>query len=230
MRQIGTMIKSELGNYIKNPSALTIVALPILMSKLIIIATEGLEGDVFVLSMWIIFAQVMVGIMLTAPNLLEERESKTFQALLCTPMSFNQIVLAKGIAIFILSMISQVMVVVINQGVPSEQVVLLLPMILGAVIFSAIGMIIGLKAKSTQSGTAISSVVMVVMFLVISVYSVFPSWTLEISRWIPSISLSQMMNVIFDQQEVLLVQTGIALFWVVLCIGVIYTIGTRWKK
>lgn len=224
------MLKNELINYSKNPSALTIVFLPILMSKLIIMATEGMEGDVFVLSMWIIFAQVMVGIMLTAPNLLEERESKTFQALLCTPMSFNQIIFAKGCAIFILSMISQTVVVLINQGFSTDRLILFLPMILGAILFTSIGVIIGLKAKSTQSGTAISSVAMVTLFLIISVYGVFPKWTLEITRMIPSVSISQLMNSIMDYQEIVMIPLGIIVVWVIVLVGIIRFIGQQWIK
>lgn len=47
-------------------------------------------------------AQVMVGIMLNGPNIIEERESKTIDALLCTPFTFRQIMISKGLAMEIL--------------------------------------------------------------------------------------------------------------------------------
>jgi ABC-2 type transport system permease protein len=56
--------------------------LPVFMSKIIISVMDKNGINFMLLSTWILFAQVMVGIMMTGPGLIEERESKTFDALL----------------------------------------------------------------------------------------------------------------------------------------------------
>lgn len=55
------------------------------MAKIIITVVDKGGLDFMLLSTWILFAQVMVGIMITGSGLIEDRECKTFDALLITP-------------------------------------------------------------------------------------------------------------------------------------------------
>lgn len=129
----------ELSTYLKNPSILAIVFLPIIMSKIITAAMNIGGQEIFLLSVWILFAQVMVGIMLTGPNIIEEREAKTIDALLCTPFTFREIMFSKGLAILILSMFSQINVYIINRGITSELFALIIPMLIGGSLFILLG-------------------------------------------------------------------------------------------
>ncbi len=225
------MLNNEIKNYLKSPASLVLVFLPVLMSKLIGLTMQGNEAnvDIFLVSMWVIFAQVMVGIMLMGPNLLEEKDNKTLHALLCTPLSFKQILFTKGAAILILSLFSQVAVVFVSQGTNVDSS-LLFPMIAGGTIFTMLGLIIGLKAKSIQSGTAISSVVMVGMFLIVSIYTTFPPMVIEICNFIPSVALSQIMNSINDTGKILLQPSLIIMMWLVVGMIVLHIIEKQWKK
>lgn len=76
MRNTLILIKHEIINLLRNPAILAVVLLPIFMSKIITATMKMADQEFLLLSIWILFAQVMVGIMLTGPNLIEEREAK----------------------------------------------------------------------------------------------------------------------------------------------------------
>ncbi|WP_029503060.1 ABC transporter permease [Lachnoclostridium phytofermentans] len=228
MKNVVSLMKNEIQNYMKNPSILALVFLPIFMSKIITKSMELSGQDIFLLSIWILFAQVMVGIMLTGPNLIEEREAKTIDALLCSPLSFGQIICAKGIAILILSMFSQICVYLINEGFQPELLLLLIPMFLGGILFILIGTVIGLKVKSSQSGSAVSAFVMVVLFLIVSVYQLLPKWSYKFVLLIPSISVTEVINELMSVKGLLLYQSSIVITWLFLFCIVISLIGRKW--
>ena len=97
-------IKNEFKELVVNPAILGVIILPIFMSKVVTYAMKGIEAGFLLLCVWILFAEVMVGIMLTGPNLIEERESKTFDALLCTPLTYGKILVSKCVPILICSL------------------------------------------------------------------------------------------------------------------------------
>lgn len=222
------IVKNELSTYISNPSILAVVFLPILMSKLVT-AAMNIEGqDIFLLSVWILFAQIMVGIMLTGPNIIEERESKTIDALLCTPLTFRQIMLSKGLAILVLSMFSQICVYIINRGVNEVLLYLIIPMLIGGSLFILVGALIGLKVRTSQEGSAVSSIVMVLLFLIATIYESFPEWIVDFMNLIPSISVAEVINGIMADNKLLVIQSLIAVGWFVIGLIYIRIIEKKW--
>lgn len=220
-------IRNEFKELILNPAILGVVILPILMSKVVTYAMHELNVGFLLLCVWILFSQVMVGIMLTGPNLIEERESKTFDALLCTPLSFGKIVVSKCVPILICSLFSQIMVFVINEGVDSKLVELFIPMVIGGIIFVEIGAVIGLLIESSKNGSAVSAMVMIALFLVVSVYPSLPQWTYSIFVFLPSVEVVEIMNALINSQGVLWIESILLITWLVVLTGVVYLIGKK---
>jgi len=183
------------------------------MSKIITAAMNMAGVEFLLLSIWILFAQVMVGIMLTGPNLIEEREGKTIDALLCSPLNFAQIVIGKGVVILLFSMLSQILVFLINKGFDSTILTLLLPMLIGGIVFVEIGIIIGFKISSSKNGSAVSSVIMVSLFLIVSVYKVLPDWTYKFFIAIPSIQVTEILNSVMQGNSIISLETFLLLAW-----------------
>ena len=102
--------------------------------------------------------------MLAGPTVIEERETKTIDALLCSPFDIRGYCVPKGGIILIGSLIVQIVVVLINEKFSIHLISSLVPIIIGGIVFVEIGMIIGLTVKSSQSGSALSSVVMISLF------------------------------------------------------------------
>ncbi|WP_340003427.1 ABC transporter permease [Paenibacillus sp. FSL K6-0276] len=208
------LFKHECKDILRNPATVILIFLPIFMAKVIITVVDKSGLDFMLLSTWILFAQVMVGIMITGPGLIEERESKTFDALLITPLSRDQIIAAKGGAVLVCSLFSQMIVFVITKGI-SDLLPMLLYMVFGGIIFVQVRIIIGLKVSSSKNGSAISSVFMVVFFLVASVYVALPEWTYPIFTVLPSIEIVENLNSILNGEGLLLVESLLLLLWIV---------------
>lgn len=220
-------IRNEFKELVMNPAILGVVVLPIFMSKVVTYAMQGLDAGFLLLCVWILFSQVMVGIMLTGPNLIEERESKTFDALLCTPLTFGKILVSKCVPILVCSLFSQIMVFVINEGINSRLCGLLVLMFLGGIIFVEIGAVIGLLIESSKTGSAVSAMVMIALFLVVSVYPSLPEWTYSIFMFLPSVEVVEVMNALNNSRGILWTECGLLFAWLVLLTGVLCLIGKK---
>ncbi|WP_229753423.1 ABC transporter permease [Paenibacillus segetis] len=210
------LVGHEMRDMIKNPASLILICLPILMSKMIMVVMDQAEDVNFILlSTWVLFAQVMVGIMLTGPNLIEERESRTMDALLLTPLRFIDIVAAKGLSILVFSLFSQICVLLLNQGLSWSLIPSLLILIVGGILFVEIGLIIGLKMNSSKNGTAVASVLMVTLFLVTNLYQAMPEWTYKVFVLIPSIEVVVSLNSVLEGGGLLALEGALILAWVI---------------
>lgn len=215
MRNMFKLVSHEIKDLLKNPASLILICLPILMSKMIMVVMNQAEDINFILlSTWVLFAQVMVGIMLTGPNLIEERESRTMDALLLTPLRFIDIVAAKGLSILVFSLFSQICVLLLNQGLSWNLIPTLLILIVGGILFVEIGLIIGLKMNSSKNGTAIASVLMVTLFLVSTLYQAMPEWSYKLFVLIPSIAVVESLNSVQEGSGLLAVEGALLLAWV----------------
>ncbi len=219
--------RNELKELVLNPAILAVVILPIFMSKIIGYAMREAGVEFLLLCVWILFAQVMVGIMLTGPNLIEERESKTFDALLCTPLNFRQILMSKCIPILAASLFSQSLVYIINEGIQLTLLKLLVPMLVGGIVFIEIGAIIGLLISSSKTGSAVSAVVMVLLFLIVSVYPSLPQWTYSIFAILPSVEVVEIMNGLSNSQGILWRESIMLVIWLLGLSGIIAFIGKK---
>ncbi|MCL2718854.1 MAG: ABC transporter permease [Lachnospiraceae bacterium] len=229
MKNSITIIKNELSSHMSNPAIMGIIILPMIMSVFVMNAMEIAEQD-FLLAAWLLFAQAMVGIMITGPNIIEERESKTIDALLCSPLSFGQIVFSKCFAVLILSVISQLGVYFMNRGVTSDIFILFIPITIGGALLILIGAIIGLKVKSSQNGSAVSSITMISLFLVVTVYQLLPEWVVRVMVAVPSVSITEVADMVMTQKPIAVLQSGIVIAWLFVCIIYIKYIEKQWTK
>lgn len=211
----------------KNPAILVVVFLPILMSAVMMSVLKLVGNEYLLLSIWMLFAQIMIGIMLAGPNLIEERESKTIEALLCSPLSEEQILIAKGGIVFLCSFFSQTAIFLLNGERSSQLPLLLLPMILGGFLFVEIGIVIGLSVSSSKNGSALSAAVMVLLFVVVSVYSVAPNLIQKMMQMIPSIAISEVMLAALNGKNIVDCPLLIVLLWILGLVLVIKRIGIR---
>ncbi|WNS45080.1 ABC transporter permease [Paenibacillus sp. MMS20-IR301] len=214
MNQVLKLTKHECRDFLHNPSFLILFILPVFMSKILIAVMDNAGLNFMLLSTWILFAEVMVGIMLTGPSLLEERESRTFDALLVSPLGKGQILAAKGMTVLLFSLLAQIAVYLVNQKLNSGFLAAMPYMLAGGLLFVEVGMIIGLKLSSAKNGSAVSSAVMIVFFLIVSVYGALPDWTYPLFIILPSIALVENLNSVMSGNAPLLVESLLLLLWI----------------
>lgn len=105
---------------------------------------------------------------------------------------------------------------------------LLLSMIIGGIFFVEIGLIIGMYVKSSKTGTAISSVIFVVLYLIGSLYADFPEWY-YLLKFIPSVEITQVMQGIFEG-EFFILELGLFMAWIILATILLRFIVLRIKN
>lgn len=173
--------------FFRSPSLWVMIGIPIPMSYFVIKAQpQGTPLEMMV-PMWILFAQVMIGIMGMSLSLAEEREKRTLQALLVSFTSYWDVVLAKFTFFALVSVVVQALVITLNGSWRGEVVALLGAALLGAVVFTLCGTAVGLMTESVKSGSAAGSALMVVLFLTGSLFIAFGP-AQAVLQWLPSVS------------------------------------------
>ncbi|MCD8500850.1 MAG: ABC transporter permease [Bacillaceae bacterium] len=217
---MSTLMKHELKDFVKQPPLLMLVILPLLMSVMVIGFMNEEDLARFLVPSWILFAQVMVGLMIIAPGIVEEKEQKTLDALLISPLSLQKILFVKVLMILIFSVMSQLLVYLLNLGY-SNDIFLVLPfMIVGGILFIQVGLVTGLLMKSSKTSAAFSSIVMVVLFVTASFYQQLPEWY-QVLQLIPSIVVVENIHGALNEQ-LLLKELLLLLFWLIGLSGLVY--------
>ena len=178
---------------------------------------------------WILFAQVMVGIMITAPNYIEEKEHKTLDALRITPLTLREVIMAKCTSILLFSIVSQLLVYIVNMGVDTQLLRILPVAVVGGIIFIQVGMIIGLTMNSSKTATALSSIFMVLFFLIGTLYQELSEWK-AILQFIPSVVVVENFYGIFNEQFLVFEVVMLLLWAVILYLIIFYLINKELKK
>jgi len=184
------------------------------MSKLIIGLMLETGQEFMLLPSWILFAQVMVGIMITAPNYIEEKEHKTLDALRVSPLTLYEVIIAKGGAILLFSTLTQLLVFIVNVGINRDLLMAIPVMLVGGTLFILIGFVIGLIMSSSKTASAISSIVMVTLFLIASLYQQLSEWKM-ILQYVPSVVVVETLIAVFNRQFVMF-DIVLLLAWTVL--------------
>ncbi len=101
---------------------------------------------------FVVMMTIMIGgTMLPATSLVEEKQKRTLQALLATPTSLGEVFLAKGLMGMLLSLVMGVVVLVMNQAFGVRPLLLIFVLALGAVMASAIGVLLGAFIKDINT-------------------------------------------------------------------------------
>jgi len=157
------------------------------------------------------------GLMLPATSLIEEKQKRTLQALTVTPASLLDVFIAKGIMGAILSLVMGIIILLINQAWGESPFYLLLTIILGAVMASEIGLILGTLINDMNTLFAVWKFGGLLLFgpAIIYMFPQLPQWlnyifpTYYVTGPIMDISLG-------TEDTQTLIELGIALLVVIL--------------
>lgn len=115
-----------------------------------------------ILPVWLTVTITMIGLMLISASLSEEKDNKTLAALLVTKVNIYQIIIAKTLFAWILSLIASILMGSLNGvlAVGFKRLFLAFIIItLASFVFSGLGLIISLFTDSQSSARSISTVI-----------------------------------------------------------------------
>jgi ABC-2 type transport system permease protein len=130
----------------------------------------------------VLMAVFIGGMFLPATSLVTEKQKRTLEALTVTPTTLPEIVLAKGILGFSISLVMGLIILALNQAFGAQPGLLALMLALGAVMASELGLILGSFAKEMSSLFAFWKSGGILLFAPALIY-LFP----EIPQWIGQI-------------------------------------------
>jgi ABC-2 type transport system permease protein len=151
--------------------------------EVVTLGEAGLSIDARMVPLLVIMAVSIGGVMAAAAGLVQEKERGTITALLVTPVSAIDILVAKGLLGVILATLTGLVTLALNGGFGGSPAVLVLAVLVGAVMMAEVGLLLGSWARNQNAlftawkGGAI--------FLLFPVF--FYLWP-GLPQWIPRLS------------------------------------------
>jgi ABC-2 type transport system permease protein len=181
---------------------------------------EGLPIDVRLVPFIMMYALVVAAVFLPAVSIADEREKRTLDALIVTPVKLSEVIAAKGILGVVLALAMTVFTLILNNALGAEPLALFVVLLFGSILCAEIGLIYGAVAKDT---TAVFALIKGTGILLIgpTVFYIWPDWPQWIGKLFPTYWV---INPIF---EVSLNNGSLVDVWVELVIaaGVIALLG-----
>lgn len=134
------------------------------------------------LPLLVLLAVIMSGLIIPASAMVDEKQRQTLTAIRVSPSSYREVVTAKTIFGFLMSLVMGVLILVLNNSLGSSPGLLLLSLVLAAAFASTFGGLVGILAGDIN---ALMTVMKSLMLLVYApgILSLFP----KIPRWIPKL-------------------------------------------
>jgi ABC-2 type transport system permease protein len=134
--------------------------------------------DLRLLPLIVMYAVAIPGGMVPAMSLVEEKEHGTLHALLASPASVGEVLLAKGLLGVVLALLAGIVTLALNDAFGAQPVAVLLGVVIGAVMMAMIGLMLGAWARDTNTLFAAWKGGGVLLFLpaVFFIWPGLPTW------------------------------------------------------
>lgn len=127
----------------------------------------------------VLMAVFLGGMFLPATSIINEKEKRTLTALLVTPATPEDVFLAKGITGIGLSLLSGVVILMLNQAFGIQPLLLVLVLLLGAIMAAGMGMLMGVVLRNINTLFSVWKLGGILLFGPAFIY-MFP----QIPQWI----------------------------------------------
>lgn len=195
------ILKSQWVETYRNP---TLILMPLIVVatsfvySLMNVADDDGYFPTFLLTMTVI----MVGTQLPSLSMAEEKEKRTMEAILLTPVRPLEIIAAKLVITALLCAITGGASVLVVGSSPVDPLLAVLAVLLGFLLYGAIGVIIGLLSKDQKTAGIIGApIVMFLMFGTILPTSEVPAIVGKVMAWLPTRPLQELLLAAFSTAE-----------------------------
>ena len=134
------------------------------------------------LPLLMLYAVWIGGGMVPAASLVEEKERRTLQALLVTPVQMADVLVGKGVLGIVLALAAGVITLAINNAFGAQPAALLLTLALAALMSAAIGLLFGAWARDTNMLFTAAKASGVLLFapVVFFIWPNLPQWIAKV--------------------------------------------------
>ncbi len=133
----------------------------------------------------VMYALVMAGVFLTAFAVVDEREKRTLDALIVTPLRLGEVLLAKALLGFVVAVAMALVTLALNDALGSSPAALLVTVLAAAAMSTALGLVFATAARNTQM---LFALIKGTGFLIVGpvIFYLFPDWPQWIARVFPT--------------------------------------------
>jgi ABC-2 type transport system permease protein len=153
--------------------------------EVVVLGETLLPIDLRLLPLLVLYAVAIPGGMVPASSLVEEKERGTLAAILATPTSVGEVLLAKGALGVLLGVVAGVVTLTMNAAFGAAPGTLLLTVTLGAVMMALVGLLLGSWAPDTNTLFAAWKGAGIVLFLP-ALFFIWPGLPLWPARLMPA--------------------------------------------
>lgn len=136
---------------------------------------EGVPLQVRLVPFIVLYALFAAGVFVTSFSFTEEREKRTIDALLASPLTMNEVLVAKGLFGGTLAAAMSLVTLALNGALVGQPVGLLVALAIGAVMAAMIGLLYGIAAPDTKVLFALIKTLSILVFAP-ALWYVFPEW------------------------------------------------------
>jgi ABC-2 type transport system permease protein len=142
----------------------------------------GLPLQLRLLPLLVLYAVAIPGGMIPAASLVQEKEQGTLPAVMASPASMADVLLAKGALGAVLAVLAGVVTLALNDAFGGQAVALLLAIALGGVMMALVGLLLGSWAPDTNTLFAAWKGGGIVLFLpaVFFIWPNLPTWPAQL--------------------------------------------------
>lgn len=221
IRTLYYLVLHDWNDFRRNIALWIMVIVPVILSFFIVrTGTTAGAGPADTVPMWVLFAQSMISIMTMVLNFVDEKEKRTLEALIVTTATYRGVALSKVLFVFVLGILGQLLVLLINGGFVGNVPALLGLVLLGGAVFVLIGLLISLFAETQRNGSAMASAIMVLLFLSGVVYQAFGPLQ-EVLRFLPSVLSIRLIGAAMRNQSLDQVELLTMFGWLILLLVVV---------
>jgi ABC-2 type transport system permease protein len=161
-------------------------------------------------SLSIMYVVLMIGVALTPHLMLEEKQSKSMDALLISPASSSHIVIGKALTGLFYCFTGAAIALALNATLVTHWWLVILTVILGSLFATALGLLLGTIFETRQQLTVwampVFAVLLIPVFIAI-LPRLLPQKVLDILAFIPTIAMEKVVRTSFTR-DVALSQVG----------------------
>jgi ABC-2 type transport system permease protein len=127
----------------------------------------------------VLMALFAAGVFVTSFSFSEEREKRTLDALLASPMTMGEVLWAKGLFGGTMAAAMATVTMALNGALVGQPIGLVLALLLGSVMAALVGLLYGVLSRDTKTLFALFKTLNLIVFAP-ALFYVFPDWP----RWI----------------------------------------------
>jgi len=173
---------------------------------------EGVPLSVRLVPFIVMYALLIAGVFLPSFSLADEREKRTLEALVVTPVKLSEVVAAKGILGLVLAFPMAVVTLWLNSALTAQPLALIVVLAVAGLMLVEIGLIYGTASKDI---TGVFTLIKGTGFILLAptIFYIFTGWPQWIAKLFPT------YWVINPVYEVTINNAGLSSVWVELMIA-----------